>query len=957
MDIKLPEAELRWWARHVSRYFNNLQEIGEGFAPAIFHDPLFEGMSAKDDEGKLQLKKLRTAADVLHAVQCCIGLATKKSSLSEISKLKESLEGIMPSREKHEEGPATTLDPIYSVVQLDDTKTQIRLIKLLPGQPQDPIKIELITVQSVRSQPYEALSYVWGSPDANVIIEVNGKPFEIAANLHDALSCLRQLEDERVLWVDAICINQVHDLEKSSQVSMMGDIYRNAADVIIFLGREKDGSAMIMQYLDLEDVEEADFGPLELETTDLTSTRGKWQKETERDLKDARLIQARIQKCGFDSIHFLEAADAFLKRPWWYRIWTVQEYALAQTEPRWYCGRTWTSTGQLRDKIGQLKTYLTRQSRPLVGDLAVFTSAQIDIGREFIKIGERSWTINMQLTERNPLADWAPPSHFLLRLAYRQSTDPRDRIYALREMLDPVSKQVFVPDYSASADDVFMKLTTYVLCHDKFGHIYAYYEASRSPDLPSWVLDFTKPFSLHGISHLSWYMKERASAPRTPLDRMEIKALWSKNISRLSIYNRVLSVMGVEIDIIDHTAYLERETDIRRLGLVWKLEGIIQKYHPSRTLPESAKPFLPGSCLIPFPPPLREHFSSLGSELVGLQFPATAKIPGYIHVWVEMMKLQCNLAPLTTPENLTCKNWERAAFSRSWELRYGTLCRLYGAFYEAFIAETFLGGACFDFPNLKNQIMSVNLPERNPLEPNKDMESTDAKASGDHNAVVPDNGNYVPQYSHIKNILLQCRSKEELAILQKAAIGIAELCCSIVSLHLAKQGPPGTQLIAEFKATFMNYFTTQLSAYRSIFEKCTCEGDIKDKHQTLLKEKIAAAENDLSKAEAKLEYFVNFKVEGIQQSNELEQTVTRQYTSMFVTNLGLFGASFQPEAGFKNGGKVVVLDGIPAPMILEKVDGLTYKLRGVAHIVGITHIDIEKLVEVGVFERKQFHIV
>jgi len=589
----------------------------------------------------------------------------------------------------------------------------------------------------------------------------------------------------------------------------------------------------------------------------------------------------------------------------------------------------------------------------MVGDLAVFTSTKIDIGREFVKIAERASTIKMQLMERNQLQNSAQPTHFLIRLAYRQSTDPRDRIYALREMLEPISKHVFMPDYSVSADDVFVKLTAFVLCHDKFGNIYSYYETNRSPGLPSWVLDLTKPFSMHGVSHLSRYMKERVSAPGTsskpPLGSREIKAEWSKRISPLSIYNRVLSVTGVEIDIIDHTANLEIETDIRRLGLVWKLEGLIQKHHPSRVLPESAKPFLPSSCLIPFPHPLRAHLDTLGSELVGLQFGSTGTIPGYFHIWAEMMKIQCNMSPLAAVENLKCEKWEQDAFSRSWEMRYGRLSRLYGAFYEAYSAETLLGGACFDFPNLQKQILSVELPEWSALQPAEGTDSTDTK--------VADNGNYVPQYSQIKNILLQCRSKEELAVLKKTAIDLAEVCCGLVSVHIAKQGPPGTQIIAELKATVLNYFTTQLSSFRSISENCTCEGDTRAKHQALLKEKIAAAEEDLSKAEEKVEYFSRFKMEGLQQSNDMSQTITRQYTSMFVTSLGLFGVSFQPQAGFTIGCKVVVLDGIPAPVVLEKVDSLRWRMKGAAHVVAIAKIDVEKLVELGVFKRSQFHVV
>jgi hypothetical protein len=269
-------------------------------------------------------------------------------------------------------------------------------------------------------------------------------------------------------------------------------------------------------------------------------------------------------------------------------------------------------------------------------------------------------------------------------------------------MLDPVSKQVFMPDYTVSADDVFLKLTTYVICHDRFGHIYDFYETNRSPDMPSWVLDFSRPFSVHAVSHLSPYMGQRVLAPGTYSGpRVEIKAPWSKNFGRLSIYNRVLNIMGVEIDTIDHTACLENETDIRRLGLAWKFEGLIQKFHPSRVLPESARPFVPRGCIIPFPPPLTEHFHSLGSELVGFQFHTTGVIPGYAHFWLEMTKFQCNLAPMTTPENLTCDKWKKDAFSGSWEQRYGRASRLIRAFHEPYIAETFLGGASFDLPNLK----------------------------------------------------------------------------------------------------------------------------------------------------------------------------------------------------------------------------------------------------------------
>jgi hypothetical protein len=128
-----------------------------------------------------------------------------------------------------------------------------------------------------------------------------------------------------VLWVDAICINQADDTEKSLQVSLMGQIYRIAEDVAIFLGQEKDDSAMVMQYLNYEDVELRE-GPSSLPNTGIEDTKS----EDIETAAAARIIQQRIEQCGFDADRFLRAADAFCKRPWWSRMWVVQEFHLPQ---------------------------------------------------------------------------------------------------------------------------------------------------------------------------------------------------------------------------------------------------------------------------------------------------------------------------------------------------------------------------------------------------------------------------------------------------------------------------------------------------------------------------------------------------------------------------------------------------------------------------------------------------
>ena len=75
---------------------------------------------------------------------------------------------------------------------------------------------------------YEALSYVWGDARSDCTIIVNGLPLPIGRNLYIALRRLRSRHRKKLLWVDAICINQRDDFEKSLQVAMMAEIYGRA---------------------------------------------------------------------------------------------------------------------------------------------------------------------------------------------------------------------------------------------------------------------------------------------------------------------------------------------------------------------------------------------------------------------------------------------------------------------------------------------------------------------------------------------------------------------------------------------------------------------------------------------------------------------------------------------------------------------------------------------------------
>ena len=83
-----------------------------------------------------------------------------------------------------------------------------------------------MTHVSLDSPPlFVALSYAWGDSKHRKPILVNGAVFQATENLESALRHLRSREDARVLWVDAICINQNDDGEKGEQVGQMDMVY------------------------------------------------------------------------------------------------------------------------------------------------------------------------------------------------------------------------------------------------------------------------------------------------------------------------------------------------------------------------------------------------------------------------------------------------------------------------------------------------------------------------------------------------------------------------------------------------------------------------------------------------------------------------------------------------------------------------------------------------------------
>jgi hypothetical protein len=114
----------------------------------------------------------------------------------------------------------------------------IRILHLLPGVGDEDIRYELVNTSLNEKPRYEAISYTWGSSSNLQKIILNGTACLRRHNLLECLHALRHPINIRVLFVDALCINQANVLEKSSQVALMSQIYRSAFRTLIWLGND-----------------------------------------------------------------------------------------------------------------------------------------------------------------------------------------------------------------------------------------------------------------------------------------------------------------------------------------------------------------------------------------------------------------------------------------------------------------------------------------------------------------------------------------------------------------------------------------------------------------------------------------------------------------------------------------------------------------------------------------------
>jgi hypothetical protein len=202
---------------------------------------------------------------------------------------------------------------------------EIRLLILHPSSTGSEIICQLLH-SGLHERPYEAVSYEWGLPsEEDPSISIDNHTIRIRKNLFLALEQFRHQHEERVLWIDALCINQDDTSEKGSQVQFMGTIYSTAEMVLVWLGASDENTSLAYNFMHRVSALMSGPGPrVELQEVKLGD-------ELNVRLGNSwLLLEPRFKGYVKLSTEELEAMWRLMERSYWYRVWIVQEICLAR---------------------------------------------------------------------------------------------------------------------------------------------------------------------------------------------------------------------------------------------------------------------------------------------------------------------------------------------------------------------------------------------------------------------------------------------------------------------------------------------------------------------------------------------------------------------------------------------------------------------------------------------------
>jgi len=468
---------------------------------------------------------------------CALVHAFRVTSQIESIPAPEHFSTRIPETGNIEEKPMWTLKGnsyIYKPLPIESRQRVIRLMAILPSERKTAdIKCILGPENLNRNPSYEALSYVWGDATKLKRIDVCKHAFYVTENLEIALRNLRLRNKLRVLWVDAICINQNDVVEKSSQIRQMGEIYSQATEVLIWLGPETLSSAKAFCFLrsiihppikqsfeqSVAEIQSEDWQPIISSRYSNQLRFPALYDQESYDQNRQKWLQFTVQEDP-NSVQYLQALCELLRRPWWKRIWVVQELVRSR-RAKLVCGTQtfpWTefyhAMGTLVDAYPNRHTNVIRNSTIIAArDRKTAAGARIellqDIAASFVP------TMTMQYFRERWLGSSLINLPMLIFGTQRfQSTDPRDAIYGLLGLINNSQDlgDIAIPDYNISPEKLFTKVAKWLLCFRQDLVLFEELQNVNYPSpcqvdglsLPSWVPDFRFDRSIPSFDGHFW---------------------------------------------------------------------------------------------------------------------------------------------------------------------------------------------------------------------------------------------------------------------------------------------------------------------------------------------------------------------------------------------------------------------------------------------------------------------
>lgn len=317
----------------------------------------------------------------------------------------------------------------YASCPVDRLTQEFRLLTLQPNSDESIIKCDMQTYNHHDRPPYSALSYTWGPDIAHINIEINGVKVSVRENLWDFLQQQRLHVNYGPFWIDALCIQQSKVHERNHQVRMMDSIYKQARAVLIWLGKERDGSDIAMQMLaDWE----WDFEHIPPAVTVMRTIHG------------TEMCLPYLEKGSFRKHVSVEEARNILKlfqREYWSRMWIIQEVMLAH-RLEILCGTKTLSESRLRRFIKHRREMCNPQNRySFVPGHEEITSSP-------------AWPIATMRSALKKSHEGTGFQRLLQTYGHHECEDIRDKVYALAGVW--TYKSSLDIDYRKSAKEILL---------------------------------------------------------------------------------------------------------------------------------------------------------------------------------------------------------------------------------------------------------------------------------------------------------------------------------------------------------------------------------------------------------------------------------------------------------------------------------------------------------------------